>query len=80
MNTDEHRSSEAVPSCTHLGVGKTIWLGLSLVAPKVLLSVLICVHLWLKNFLLPTPKSPQFRSPKSAKTPAKPHLVKPRQA
>jgi hypothetical protein len=25
------------------------------------------------------PKSPQFRSPKSAKTPAKPHIVKPRQ-
>jgi hypothetical protein len=52
LTTDGHRSSEALPSCTRLGVGKTLWRGISLVAPVVLLSVLICVNLWLKNFLL----------------------------
>jgi hypothetical protein len=80
MNTDGHRFSEALPSCARLGVVETLWRGISFVPAMDLLSVLICVNLWLKNSLLPAPKTPQIRSPKSAKTPAKPHIVKPRQA
>jgi hypothetical protein len=80
MNTDGHRFSEALTGCPLFGVRKTIWLGISLVAPKILLSVLICVNLWLKNFIMHALKTPLIRTPKFAKTPAKPGIVNPRQA
>jgi hypothetical protein len=34
---------------------------------------------WVPASVIPAAPPPQFRSPKSAKTPAKPHIVKPRQ-
>jgi hypothetical protein len=74
MNTDGHRFSEALASCTRSGVGETIRRGLSLVAPKLFLSVSICVNLWLKNFLLHAPQKPSISSTKICENPSKtPH-------
>jgi hypothetical protein len=62
-----------------LGVVETIWLGIPLVAQMFCLSVSVCVHLWFKAFHASSPKNPPFRTQKSAKTPAKTHIVNPRQ-
>jgi hypothetical protein len=74
MNTDGHRSSDALPSCPRLGVGETLWLGILSVAPKVELSVFICVHLWLKAFPAARHEEPSISLTKIRENPSKtPH-------
>jgi hypothetical protein len=77
LTTDEHRwtqISEALPSCTRHGVAETLCRGVLLVAPKVGLSVFICVHLWLKTFPAVPPKKTSISIAKICENPCKtPH-------
>jgi hypothetical protein len=58
-------------------MGETIWHGISLVASKVLLSVFICVHLWLKKVHSAPQKNPSISIAKICENHSKTPLRQP---
>jgi hypothetical protein len=77
LTTGEPRWTQifrGVANGTRPGVVNAIWPGISLVAPKVVLSVLICVHLWFKAFPIAPPENPAISRVKICENPSKnPH-------
>ena len=67
-------SSLTQGSCNPFGIDSTRWPTSKHRATSPFHPLSFILH----PFILPPPKTPQFRSPKSAKTPAKPHSVNPR--